>query len=47
MPFIILLYFLYAQHVLGTSGAHDYNVDYHIGRFILGLLQVGGYVRVG
>jgi len=23
------------------SGAHDYNVDYHIGRFVLGLLYVG------
>jgi len=20
-----------------SSGAHDYNVDYHIGRFVLGL----------
>ena len=25
-----------------SSGVHDYNVDYHIGRFILGLLLVGG-----
>jgi hypothetical protein len=23
-----------------SSGAHDYNVDYHIGRFVLGLLLV-------
>ena len=23
-----------------SSGAHDYNVDYHIGRFVLGLLYV-------
>jgi len=23
-------------------GARDYDVDYHIGRFILGLLYVGG-----
>jgi len=30
-----------------SSGAHHYNVDYHIGRFVLGLLQVGGWVRVG
>jgi hypothetical protein len=22
-----------------SSGARDYNVDYHIGRFVLGLLQ--------
>jgi len=25
-----------------SSGPHDYNVNYHIGRFVLGLLQVGG-----
>ena len=25
-----------------SSGVRDYNVDYHIGRFVLGLLQVGG-----
>jgi len=24
-----------------SSGAHDYNVDYHIGRPVLGLLLVG------
>ena len=30
-----------------SSGARDYNVDYHIGRFDLGLLKVGGYVRLG
>jgi len=46
MPLIILLYFLYAQHALGTtmpsSGAGDYNVDYHIGHFVLDLLWVGG-----
>jgi len=24
------------------SGAHDYVVDYHSGRFVLGLLYVGG-----
>ena len=28
-------------------GARDYVVDYHIGRFVLGLLYVGGYVRLG
>jgi len=42
MSLIILLYFLYAQHVSGTTmpiiRARDYNVDYHIGRFVLGLL---------
>ena len=25
-----------------SSAASDYNVDYHIGRFVLGLLEVGG-----
>jgi len=25
-----------------SSGAHDYVVDYHIGRLVLGLLCVGG-----
>jgi len=30
-----------------SSGAHDYNVHYHIGRFVLGLMYVGGYVRLG
>jgi len=28
-----------------SSGARYYVVDYHIGRFVLGLLYVGGYVR--
>ena len=37
MPLIILLYFLYAQHVSGTT-----MLDYHIGRFDLGLLCSGG-----
>ena len=30
-----------------SSGARNYDVDYHIVRFVLGLLGVGGYVRVG
>ena len=30
-----------------SSGARDYDVDYHIGRIVLGLLYVGGYVRLG
>jgi len=25
-----------------SSGARDYNADYHIGLFVLGLLYVGG-----
>jgi len=46
MPLDILLYFLQAQHVssitLPSSGARDYDVVYHIGRVVLGLLYVGG-----
>ena len=30
-----------------SSGPRDYNVDYHIGRFVLDLPCVGGYVRLG
>jgi len=30
-----------------SSGARDYYVDYHIGRVFLGLLCVGGEVRLG
>ena len=30
-----------------SSGARDYDVFYHIGRVVLGLLYVGGEVRVG
>jgi len=30
-----------------SSGARYYDVDYHIGRFILGLLYVAGYVQLG
>ena len=30
-----------------SSGARDYDVVYHIGRVVLGLLYVGGAVRVG
>ena len=29
-----------------SPGARDYNVVYHIGRFVLGLLYVGGAVRL-
>jgi len=29
-----------------SSGARDYNVDYHIGHFVLGLLYVGGYSKL-
>jgi len=30
-----------------SSGARDYDVDYHIGRVVLGLLYVGSYVQLG
>jgi len=30
-----------------SSGAGDYNVDYHIGRFGFGLLYVGDEMRLG
>jgi len=30
-----------------SSGALDYDVDHHIGRVVLDLLYVGGYVRLG
>ena len=30
-----------------SSGTRDYVVDYHIGRFVLGLLYVGGQVWLG
>jgi len=30
-----------------SSGARDYGVDYHIGRFVLDLLYVGCQVRLG
>jgi len=46
MPLIILLYFyrpnMFRALLCPSSGARDYNVDYHIGRFVLGLLYVGG-----
>jgi len=29
-----------------SSGAHVYVVDCHIGRFVLGLLYVGHYMRL-
>ena len=30
-----------------SLGSRDCNVDYHIGRFVLGFLYVGGYLRLG
>jgi len=30
-----------------STGARDYDVVYHIGRVVLGLLYVGGEVRLG
>jgi len=30
-----------------SSGARDYDVDYHIDRFVLSFLYVGGKVQLG
>jgi len=30
-----------------SSGAHNYNADYHSGRPVLGLLLIGGLVQAG
>ena len=30
-----------------SSGARDYDVDYHVGLMVLGLLYFGGKVRLG
>jgi len=30
-----------------SSGARDYDVVYHIGRFVLGVLYAGGWVQLG
>jgi hypothetical protein len=30
-----------------SSGAHDYNADYHLGRLVLRLLMVGVQVQAG
>ena len=46
MPLYILLYFyklnMFQALLHPSSGARDYDVVYHIGRFVLGLLYVGG-----
>jgi len=46
MQLIILLYFyrlkMFRTLLCPSSGARDYVVDYHIGRFVLGLLYFGG-----
>jgi len=33
---------MFRELLCSSSGALDYDVDYHIGRFVLGLLYVGG-----
>jgi len=38
---------MFRTRLCPSSGAHDYNVDYHIGRLVLGLLWVGSWLRVG
>jgi len=47
MRIIVLLYFLdrlnmFRALLCPSSVARDYNADYHIGRFVVGLLYVGG-----
>jgi len=32
--------------VCPSSGARDYDIDYHIGRLVLGLLYVGSYSKL-
>jgi hypothetical protein len=53
MPLIILFaayrFNMFRTLLCPSSGVREYNVDYHIGRFVLGLLYVGvrwGYAGV-
>ena len=34
---------MFRTSLFPSSRAHDYDIDYHIGRFGLGLLYVGGW----
>jgi len=49
MPLVILLYFfrvnIFQALLYPWTLARDYNVVYHIGRVVLGLLYVGGEVQ--
>jgi len=50
MPLVILLYLrlnMFRALLCPSSAARDYDVYYHIGRIVLGLLYVGGKVRLG
>jgi len=38
---------MFLELLCPSSGARDYDVDYHIGHFVLGLLYVGGKVKLG
>jgi len=38
---------MYRALLCPSSGARDYDVDYHIGHIVLGLLHVVGKVRLG
>jgi len=38
---------MFRAFVCPSSGARDYDVDYHTGRIVLGLLYVGGKVQLG
>jgi len=38
---------MFQASLCSSSGAHDYDVVYHIGCVVLGLLSVGGEVQLG
>jgi len=38
---------MFRAQLCPSSGALDYNVDYHISRIVLGLLYVGGEAQLG
>jgi len=38
---------MFQELLCPSSGAHDYDVLYHIGSVVLGLLYVGGEVQIG
>ena len=38
---------MFRAFICPSSRARDYDVDCHIGRFVLGLLYVGGKLKLG
>jgi len=38
---------MFRASICPSSGARNYNVDYHIGCIVLGLLYIGGKVQLG